>query len=72
MIDHVLQGVVVALVLVKLYALGRKWRWGWMCAAFAEAPWLALAIRWNSWGMVALSVLYGGFALVNFVRWGEP
>lgn len=68
-VEHALQALVVVLVLVKLWALGRKYRWGWAMAVAAEVPWLTLAILWGSWGMVALSVLYGGFSARNWWAW---
>lgn len=69
MLEHVLQALVVALVVVKLLAIGAHKRWGWAVAIAAEAPWIALALMWRSWGMVALSLLYGGISARNYRAW---
>lgn len=70
MISHVLQAIVVVLVVVKLEALARKKRWGWLVAMSAEVPWLILCIfYWQTWGGTVLSVLYAAWAFRGWKAW---
>lgn len=65
--------IAMILTFFAIYSLGNKQRYGFCIMMAGNACWIALAVRFQSYGMFAANAVFFTMNLRGFVRWGsEP
>ncbi len=63
--------IAMVLTFIAIYSLGNKQRYGFCVMMAGNACWIALAVRFQSYGMLAANAVFFAMNLRGFVRWGR-
>lgn len=59
------------LAAITLIALGKKWRWGFICGVFSQFVWVYFDIIIGQYGLLPLALIYGPLYLWGWWNWGK-
>jgi|MudIll2142460700_1097286.scaffolds.fasta_scaffold03130_6 hypothetical protein len=56
-------------VVLTMYLLGRKNKWGWVVSALNSILWIYYAISIKQYGLIPSSVILGANAVISGYQW---
>jgi len=63
--------IISILGIYSIWALGEKYKHGWIVKVVSQVVWIVLAIKENLYGFIPLAVLAGCIAVINYYKWSR-